>query len=229
MAWDKIKRCTKCGAGCPEESSTCIRCGSRDLGPAKVPPEPHELWFAWLKALRAADDERGKWVELDIQVRDQWPKTLTQAVDRLLTGWSEESRQIFRDTPRDELLRRYHHGLGTGIRNDFGLSRGNTALLADCGHWEMHADAASSVILQAVWNKLHGLPPANARLQNYRTCREVYQQLGPEKSYLKLLQDSGHEGFAREATRYLFGLDEQQAAEVAAGAKLPQDERPEGG
>ena len=37
MGWDKIRRCTECGAGNPEQSSTCVRCGSARLGVAQSP------------------------------------------------------------------------------------------------------------------------------------------------------------------------------------------------
>ncbi len=145
-------------------------------------------------------------------------------MDRLLTGWSDESRANFRDTPRDQLLGRFHHGLGTGIRNEFGLWRGNTELLADCGHPEMHADAASSVILKAVWNKLHNIPLDDGMVQNYKTEREAYQELGPEKSYLRFVRDTGSEEFAREAIGHFFGLDHEQVAEVASRARLMEND-----
>lgn len=40
MSWDNVKRCTKCGAGCPEEASVCVRCGGTQLGPAELPFQP---------------------------------------------------------------------------------------------------------------------------------------------------------------------------------------------
>jgi len=53
--------------------------------------------------------------------------------------------------PEEQLIR-FHHGWGTGIRNEFGLWKGNKELLADC-HAE-HPDDASMVIIQAVWERL---------------------------------------------------------------------------
>ena len=35
MNWDKVRRCIQCGAGCPQDSSACVRCGSTNLGPAE--------------------------------------------------------------------------------------------------------------------------------------------------------------------------------------------------
>jgi hypothetical protein len=40
MGWDKIRRCNTCGAGCPEHSGTCVRCGSADLGTPQAPWRP---------------------------------------------------------------------------------------------------------------------------------------------------------------------------------------------
>jgi hypothetical protein len=37
MDWSRIRRCTACGAGCPEDADTCIRCGSAALGEAQSP------------------------------------------------------------------------------------------------------------------------------------------------------------------------------------------------
>jgi hypothetical protein len=63
---------------------------------------------------------------------EYWPRSVDQAVDLLLAELSTESKQKLRSTPRDELIM-YHHGFGTGIRNDFGLWANNDELLRDCG------------------------------------------------------------------------------------------------
>lgn len=67
-----------------------------------------------------------------------WPKTLEEAVQRLLA-----SVQDIRDDPLA------HHGLGTAIRNLFGLCGANKELLRSCGSETMHADDASNIILNA--------------------------------------------------------------------------------
>jgi hypothetical protein len=52
----------------------------------------------------------------------------------------------------DELIL-LHHGFGTGIRNHYGLWKGNDALRRDaCG--ECHPDDASMVIIKALWRSL---------------------------------------------------------------------------
>ncbi len=84
-------------------------------------------------------------------VRASWPDTVEQAVLRLMEAMDDEDKQMVRDTKKEKLIL-FHHGLGTGIRNEFGLRRGNTNLLADC-----HArdpDDASMVIIEAFWERL---------------------------------------------------------------------------
>ena len=80
-----------------------------------------------------------------------WPKTVDEAVTRILSTMPEKDRKVVRETAKDDLIR-FHHGWGTGIRNSFGLWRGNTALLEDTK--EKHPDDASMVIIEAVWARL---------------------------------------------------------------------------
>jgi len=90
-----------------------------------------------------------------------WPSTVESAVERLLSGLSEQDKATIASTPESELLR-FHHGWGTGIRNDFGLWRGNQDLRRSCvelgGPGSGHPDGASAVIVKAVWNRIKGLP-----------------------------------------------------------------------
>jgi hypothetical protein len=83
--------------------------------------------------------------------RAAWPKTVDQAVTRLIEGMDDEEKKMIRDTKKEDLIQ-FHHGWGTGIRNEFGLWKGNTNLLADC-HAD-HPDDASMVIVRAVWERL---------------------------------------------------------------------------
>ena len=83
-----------------------------------------------------------------------WPTTVDAAVENILSGMDEENQDRVRKT-REEDLYRYHHGWGTGIRNAFGLWKGNKALLIDACGAECHPDNASSAIIHAVWRKLH--------------------------------------------------------------------------
>lgn len=55
----------------------------------------------------------------------------------------------------------YHHGLGTSIRNAFGLWAGNAALAQDCNRIfnnkvePGHPDTVSTLIVQHLWKTLN--------------------------------------------------------------------------
>jgi hypothetical protein len=83
--------------------------------------------------------------------RTAWPKTVDEAVTRLLAGMDDADKARVRDTKKADLIL-FHHGWGTGIRNDFGLWRGNTSLMTDC-HTRI-PDEASMAIIEAVWQRL---------------------------------------------------------------------------
>ena len=83
--------------------------------------------------------------------RIAWPKTVDEAVTRLLADMKDADKARVRDTKKEDLII-FHHGWGTGIRNEFGLWRGNTNLMADCH--AQHPDDASMAIIEAVWQKL---------------------------------------------------------------------------
>ena len=72
------------------------------------------------------------------------PKTVDQAVDRLLDNLDRQSVQRLRDMNEDDLAL-LHFDLGMGIRNSFGLWTGNKQLLRDCGNDNAHI--ASGIIL----------------------------------------------------------------------------------
>jgi hypothetical protein len=88
---------------------------------------------------------------------NEWPKTLNEAVSNILNTMDEESKNKVRQTPKDDLIK-YHHGWGTGIRNEFGLRKGNKELiLSACGK-PCHPDDASMKIIEAVWVSLNENP-----------------------------------------------------------------------
>ncbi len=87
------------------------------------------------------------------QSSNQWPTTLDEAVEILIEELDEQAKIQITQT-MEESLAKYHHGWGTGIRNEFGLRQGNNRLLASCGSERMSADKASSVIIHSVWEKL---------------------------------------------------------------------------
>jgi hypothetical protein len=81
-----------------------------------------------------------------------WPKTLKEADNQILNERSLEDEEKVRLIKKENLIL-FHHGWGTGIRNDFGLWRGNSALLNDCQ--ATHPDDDSMVIIEAVWESLN--------------------------------------------------------------------------
>jgi hypothetical protein len=89
---------------------------------------------------------------------DEWPRTCDEAVSWVVNHLDAESTEIVRNTPRDELIK-FHHGWGTGIRNNFGLWRGNRELLESCLALEpgtqYHPDSVSMIIIERTWDRLH--------------------------------------------------------------------------
>lgn len=84
------------------------------------------------------------------------PQTLEAAVDEIVSSLSDEDKKTVMETSFNELIL-YHHGWGTGIRNSFGLWRGNSELLKSaCGSEDCHPDSASMEIIYGVWNILNG-------------------------------------------------------------------------
>ena len=115
-------------------------------------------------------------------MKESVPTSLQQAVDSIIDSLDVESRDRIMNATLDELAE-YHHGWGTGIRNDFNLWS-NINLLTDCGSSRMHADDASAVIMNAVWYQMHGQSIQNARREDYRRFEDVVREQGIEKSYL---------------------------------------------
>jgi hypothetical protein len=81
---------------------------------------------------------------------DKWPVTLAEAVADITAGMSEQDKQLLRATKKEDLIQ-FHHGWGTGIRNGFGLWRGNDKLIRSACGKPCHPDDASMVIIEAVW------------------------------------------------------------------------------
>ena len=84
---------------------------------------------------------------------DDMPKTVSEAVDRLLSSISEENKTLIRGMKKEDLIQ-FHHGLGTGIRNDFGLWGKNQVLISTFPPEDRWPDNASMLIIEAVWERL---------------------------------------------------------------------------
>jgi hypothetical protein len=93
----------------------------------------------------------------------QWPRTIDDAVDRVIASMSEEEKSVLKNTDERELVN-FHFGLGWFIRNEFGLYKGNSDLLKACARSRYNAferlffqndpDEASGFIIDVVWNRL---------------------------------------------------------------------------
>jgi hypothetical protein len=82
-----------------------------------------------------------------------FPKTIDDAVDRLLLVYGEEEKAEIRATSKVDLIR-FHHTFGQGIRNSFGLWGENTELLATLAPADRCGDNASMIIIEALWSRL---------------------------------------------------------------------------
>ena len=80
------------------------------------------------------------------------PQTIEQAVGVLLEQLPAGEKHKIAAMLRDDLIN-LHFGLGTSIRNDFGLWSGNTALLESTGN--SHPDDAAMAIIAALWHRLN--------------------------------------------------------------------------
>lgn len=84
---------------------------------------------------------------------EQWPTSIDEAVEQLISKIPEDGKTTLRDATDDDLVM-MHMTLGTTIRNSFGLWAGNKALLKSCGAEDMHPDDASSVIIKRTRERL---------------------------------------------------------------------------
>jgi hypothetical protein len=86
--------------------------------------------------------------------RDTWPTTVDEAARRIVGALSDDSKARVRATGKDQLIQ-YHNDWGMGIRNSFGLLRGNEKLLESCGHGKrVDPGVCSAVIIETVWTLL---------------------------------------------------------------------------
>ena len=82
-----------------------------------------------------------------------WPKTLNEAVDNVLSWLPEEDQTLIKKADKENFIE-VQHDLGTAIRNKLGLWLGNDELLQACGSKAMHPGDASKVIIRVVWERL---------------------------------------------------------------------------
>ena len=85
------------------------------------------------------------------------PKTVIEAVERLIDELSLKDRTTIGNLAGDELIN-LHINLGEYIRNEFGLWSGNKDLMSSCGTIakmdKIHQDTASTIIIEKLWERL---------------------------------------------------------------------------
>jgi len=95
-------------------------------------------------------------------MREAWPTTVSEAVDRLMTGLSPLDLERLRARRKKDLILE-HFGLALWIRNSFGLWQGNEALLESCADFvhedrtwylTIDSDTASGIIVRALHESL---------------------------------------------------------------------------
>lgn len=88
--------------------------------------------------------------------KKNWPETIEEAVEQLLSLMSEEDKHCLKKTPKKDLIM-FHFSLGLYIRNNFGLWKGNRELLQYISKSDfpfVHPDDASMIIIEELWKRL---------------------------------------------------------------------------
>lgn len=90
---------------------------------------------------------------------EEFPKTFDSAVDHIIESLDKIDKSYIKSIPKYQLIN-FHFGWGTGIRNGLGLWGKNRGLIESCakriGETSIHADDASMMIIDGVWDKLNG-------------------------------------------------------------------------
>ena len=113
-----------------------------------------------VQAYQCAADESPATPPKSVVERDTWPTTRDEAALRIVEKLDEESRARVRAMKKEDLIQ-FHNSWGMGIRNEFGLRRGNQKLLESCGATD--PDECSMVILGAVWQLLQDTVPPDQK------------------------------------------------------------------
>lgn len=109
---------------------------------------------------RESSDQRPQVAPAEAPTEFEAPTDLKGAFDRLDHTLSPAQRAQLLDAPTEKgAVALAHHGLGTWMRNEWGLWSGEGPLhdyFAELGLW--HAEDMSGVILASYWRYHHGLP-----------------------------------------------------------------------
>jgi len=89
--------------------------------------------------------------------RAGFPKTCDDAATRIEQRMTPELRKQVRGMSKDQLII-LHASWGQGIRNEYGLWRGNQSLLTSCAALvpgtEPDPDSVSMILMEIVWGRL---------------------------------------------------------------------------
>jgi hypothetical protein len=92
-----------------------------------------------------------------LEKRPVLPKTIHEAVERLITEMALKDKVVVANMTHDELVD-LNSSLGAYIRNAFRLWAGNHGLMESCRfvskNKKLNADEASFAIIDAMWEKL---------------------------------------------------------------------------
>jgi Domain of unknown function (DUF6794) len=82
----------------------------------------------------------------------RWPKTIDEAVEKLIASLSNRDKELIRNRPTEVDW----YSFGQGVRNGFGLWKGNKELIESCGvsQTSMPEDAASGAIIARLIQRL---------------------------------------------------------------------------
>jgi len=86
-----------------------------------------------------------------------YPKTVSECVDSILVNLPIADKALLKYTPHKKIVS-FHLGLGTWIRNKFGLWSSNETLLSQCAKLQnqefIHPDEAAGIILDSLWYRI---------------------------------------------------------------------------
>jgi hypothetical protein len=90
----------------------------------------------------------------------KWPATLEEAVGVVIAALPQVEAAKIAAMPEADLIH-LHFGLGTWIRNNFGLWKGNDALMQELHQHQpaIHPDDAAMLIIEQTWRRLCEMTP----------------------------------------------------------------------
>lgn len=86
------------------------------------------------------------------------PDTLDEALTMLEQKLDAASLAEIRSSKDEQSMIRLHHGLGRGLRNEWGLWSGSPLAKFFEARGVLHPDDMSGIVLTSLWRKVHGAP-----------------------------------------------------------------------